>query len=72
MASTFSALRIAFPDLRVRCCSNVFFPDVQLRETISGYATLVSHGKAARELGYTPQYSWRDCVYLVNTEEHGG
>ncbi len=49
-----------------------FFPDVPLRETISGYATLVSHGKAARELGYAPRYSWRNCVYLLNKEEHGG
>ena len=49
-----------------------FFPDVPIRETVSGCATLVSYGKAAQELGYAPRYSWRDCGYLRNTEEHGG
>ncbi len=49
-----------------------FFPDVPIRDNVSGCATLVSYGKAARELGYAPRYSWRDCAYLQNTKEHGG
>ena len=35
------------------------FPDVELRERLSGHASLVSHAKATRILGYHPQYSWR-------------
>lgn len=49
-----------------------FFPDVPVRGNVSGCVTLVSYGKAAQELGYAPRYSWRDCAYLRNTEEHGG
>ena len=49
-----------------------FFPEVPVRGNVSGYATLVSYGKAARELGFAPRYSWRDCAYLQNTREHGG
>ena len=72
MASTFSALLDCFSRFESSALLERFFPDVPLRETISGYATLVSHGKAARELGYAPRHSWRNCVYLLNKEEHGG
>ena len=36
------------------------FPQVELRHPLSGHATLVSHAKATRILGYQPEYSWRD------------
>ena len=35
------------------------FPDVELRKRLTGHASLVSHAKATRILGYHPQYSWR-------------
>lgn len=36
------------------------FPDVPLRGELGVNETLLSIDKARRELGYTPQYSWRD------------
>ena len=35
------------------------WPDVELRDTGSEHATLLSIEKARRELGYEPQHSWR-------------
>ncbi len=36
------------------------FPGVELREPLHGHASLVSHAKATRVLGYRPQHSWRN------------
>ncbi|MBI5928327.1 MAG: NAD(P)-dependent oxidoreductase [Chloroflexi bacterium] len=38
------------------------FPDVPLQEGIGDFETLLSIQKARQQLGYTPQYSWRDHV----------
>lgn len=35
------------------------FPNVPLKVPLRGYASLVSHDKATRMLGYRPQYTWR-------------
>jgi len=35
-------------------------PDVPVKAPLDGHATLWSHAKAARSLGYRPQYSWRE------------
>ena len=37
-----------------------YFPQVPLTEPLKGHATLVSHAKATRLLGYHPRYTWRD------------
>ena len=36
------------------------FPDVPIREALSGFGSLLSVRKAIAELGYSPQHSWRD------------
>lgn len=36
-----------------------YYPDVPLASPLEGYASLVSHQKATRLLGYRPQYTWR-------------
>ncbi len=35
------------------------YPNVPLRSPLQGFASLVSHDKATRLLGYQPQYTWR-------------
>ena len=35
------------------------FPGVPLRAPLEGFASLVSHARATRLLGYQPRYSWR-------------
>ena len=37
-----------------------YFPNVPLRKTLQGRETLLSIEKAREELGYEPEYSWRD------------
>ena len=37
-----------------------FYPDVPIKTPLEGYATLVSHAKATRMLGYRPVYTWRE------------
>jgi nucleoside-diphosphate-sugar epimerase len=37
-----------------------YFPGVPVREPLSRFQPLVSHRKAALELGFRPQYTWRD------------
>ena len=41
-----------------------YFPKVPLKESLDGYATLVSHTKATQLLGYQPQYTWRDSEFM--------
>ena len=36
------------------------YPDVPLKSPLDGYASLVSHQKATRMLGYRPQCTWRE------------
>jgi nucleoside-diphosphate-sugar epimerase len=36
------------------------YPGVPLRAPLEGHASLVSHAKATRLLGYAPNYTWRD------------
>ena len=36
-----------------------FYPDVPIRAPLDGHASLVSHEKATRVLGYRPDYTWR-------------
>jgi hypothetical protein len=42
------------PDLISR-----YLPKVPLREPVPGHASLVSHDKATRLLGYQSRYTWR-------------
>ena len=37
-----------------------YFPRVSLKAKLEGYASLVSHAKATRMLGYHPRYTWRN------------
>lgn len=39
-----------------------YFPDAQLNNELEEYGTLLSIDKARRELGYNPQYSWRNVM----------
>ncbi len=41
-----------------------YYPQVPLKESLEGYATLVSHAKATQLLGYQPQYTWRDSDFM--------
>jgi nucleoside-diphosphate-sugar epimerase len=36
-----------------------YYPEVPVRQSLKGYASLVSHTRATRMLGYIPQYTWR-------------
>jgi nucleoside-diphosphate-sugar epimerase len=36
-----------------------YYPAVPLRAPLEGYATLVSHDQATRQLSYHPRYTWR-------------
>lgn len=36
------------------------YPNVPLKTKLEGFASLVSHAKATRLLGYEPRYTWRD------------
>lgn len=38
------------------------FPNVPLRDGVGDFETLLSIQKAHQQLGYTPQYSWRDHI----------
>ncbi|GGA68375.1 UDP-glucose 4-epimerase [Neiella marina] len=40
------------------------YPEVPIRPDTSDHQTLISIDKAKRELGYTPQYSWRNVLDL--------
>ncbi len=41
-----------------------YYPKVPLKESLEGYATLISHAKATQLLGYQPQYTWRDSEFM--------
>ena len=36
------------------------FPDVALRRDVGDHETLLAIDRARAELGYAPEYSWRD------------
>jgi nucleoside-diphosphate-sugar epimerase len=46
-------------EIETRALVARFYPQVQLREPLAGFASLVSHQKATLMLGYKPQYTWR-------------
>ena len=48
-----------------------YYPDVPLKEPLEGYATLWSHEKATRMLGYRPQYTWREGDFRDWMEDRG-
>ena len=39
------------------------YPETSVRQPLPGRATLVSHDKATRLLGYQPVYSWRNSEF---------
>jgi UDP-glucose 4-epimerase len=41
------------------------YPDVPLKGPLEGHASLVSHEKATRLLGYRPRYTWRQSDFQV-------
>jgi len=51
---------------------NRYFPNVRLKAPLPGYASLVSHDKASRILGYKPQYTWRKSDFFdwMNARKH--
>jgi len=40
-----------------------YYPEVPQKEALADYASLVSHAKATRLLGYQPRYTWRDSEF---------
>ena len=40
-----------------------YYPDVPLKAPLEGYASLFSHDKATRMLGYRPQHTWRESEF---------
>ncbi len=40
-----------------------FYPNVPIREPLPGFASLFSHQKATRMLGYKPRYTWRESEF---------
>ena len=42
-----------------------YYPNVPLKEPLQGHASLWSHEKATRMLGYRPMYSWRQSDFKV-------
>ena len=48
------------PDLLSR-----HYPNVPLRSPLESFASLVSHEKATRVLGYKPRYTWRKSDFSV-------
>ena len=38
------------------------YPDVELRDGVAEFETLLSTEKARRLLGYEPAFSWRDAI----------
>lgn len=46
--------RMETPELLSR-----YYPDAPLKKPLEGYASLWSHEKAARMMGYQPKYTWR-------------
>jgi nucleoside-diphosphate-sugar epimerase len=42
-----------------------YYPDVPLKAPVEGYASLWSHEKAARELGYRPRHRWRESDFAA-------
>jgi nucleoside-diphosphate-sugar epimerase len=42
-----------------------FYPDVPVRGTLFGHATLVSHAKATAELDYEPRHTWRESDFAA-------
>jgi nucleoside-diphosphate-sugar epimerase len=49
-----------------RCSAELMhdhYPETSVRQPLTGFATLVSHDKATRLLGYRPVYTWRDSEF---------
>ena len=38
------------------------YPDVELRDGVGEFGTLLSIEKARQRLGYEPEFSWRDAI----------
>lgn len=47
------------------------FPDVPLKRPLEDYASLWSHEKVTRMLGYRPQYTWRESDFSEWLEQSG-
>ena len=48
------------------------YPDVPLKAPLEGHASLWSHEKATRMLGYRPEYTWRDSDFAAWLESRSG
>jgi nucleoside-diphosphate-sugar epimerase len=47
-----------------------YFPSVPLKTSLTGFASLWSHAKATRLLGYQPQYTWRESDFRAWLDQH--
>ena len=48
------------------------FPTVEVRKKLGRHETLLSIEKARRELGYEPEYSWREAKTNASAKATGG
>jgi len=48
-----------------------FYPNVPLKSPLAGHASLVSHDKATRLLGYQTRYGWRESNFKAWLEASG-
>ena len=58
--------------VKTRALISRYYPNVPVKTTLEGYASLASNKKAARMLGYRPQYTWRESDFHIWMESDAG
>ena len=58
--------------VKTRALISRYYPDVPVKTPLEGYASLASNRKAARMLGYRPQYTWRESDFQIWMESDAG
>jgi nucleoside-diphosphate-sugar epimerase len=66
------AARDSLMDRRSADLAAEVFPHVPVRGELSGYASLLDSTRAARELGYAAEHSWRDVIDPAAWTPNGG
>jgi nucleoside-diphosphate-sugar epimerase len=66
------AARDSLMDRRSADLAAEVFPHVPVRRELSGYASLLDSARAARELGYAAEHSWRDILDPAAWTASGG
>ena len=58
--------------VKTRALISRYYPDVPVKTPLEGNASLASNKKAARMLGYRPQYTWRESDFQIWMESDAG